>query len=314
MGQVSFQFVLILILLKYFYKFNFPLNISLIIFKEFIHDVRNFAWTTSITNVLNWLLYQLPRILLAYYMGLEAFGYFVAGYMIAVYLFAGLEAVLNSYFLTNFYRKCEKEENSNAWSEYFFFILIFSIIFLTLFIFVSGFLSRIIISDNYLASMIFIYFGLACEFLRLVGSTFIIAGQFLVKPEITFKPMIFSIVIMLTGLLLFNFFYDFNFLLSLTIIFGSLVLYPIFSYFLIVKNYSKLDIRSYFNDIILMTSISACFLISYFIAAQLISFSFINILFIDVMFLILFLLSVIKILKVKIFKEINIWKLFSNYD
>ena len=122
LGQVSFQFVLILILLKYFYKFNFPLNISLIIFKEFIHDVRNFAWTTSITNVLNWLLYQLPRILLAYYMGLEAFGYFVAGYMIAAYLFAGLEAVLNSYFLTNFYRKCEKEENSNAWSEYFFYI------------------------------------------------------------------------------------------------------------------------------------------------------------------------------------------------
>ena len=129
LGQVSFQFILILILLKYFYKFNFSLNISLIIFKEFIHDVRNFAWTTSITNVLNWLLYQLPRILLAYYMGLEAFGYFVAGYMIAAYLFAGLEAVLNSYFLTNFYRKCEKEENSNAWSEYFFYILIFSIIF-----------------------------------------------------------------------------------------------------------------------------------------------------------------------------------------
>tara|TARA_B100000989_G_scaffold289474_1_gene261396 strand:+ start:16940 stop:18373 length:1434 start_codon:yes stop_codon:yes gene_type:complete len=314
LGQVSFQFILILILLKYFYKFNFSLNISLIIFKEFIQDVRNFAWTTSITNVLNWLLYQLPRILLAYYMGLEAFGFFVAGYMIAAYLFAGLEAVLNSYFLTNFYRKCEKEENSNAWSEYFFYILIFSIIFLTLFIFVSGLLSRIIISDNYLESMNFIYFGLACEFLRLVGSTFIIAGQFLVKPEITFKPMTFSIIIMLTGLLLSNFLYGFNFILSLIIIFGSLFSYQIFSYFLIVKNYSKLDIRIYFNDIILMTSISACFLISYFIAAQLVSFSFINILFIDVMFLIFFLLSVIKILKVKIFKEINIWKLFSNYD
>ena len=163
-------------------------------------------------------------------------------------------------------------------------------------------------------SMNFIYFGLACEFLRLVGSTFIIAGQFLVKPEITFKPMTFSIIIMLTGLLLFTFFYDFNFILSLTIIFGSLFSYLIFSYFLIVKNYSKLDIKSYFKDIVLIASISASFLISYFIVAQLISFSFIDILFIDAMFLIFFLLSVIKILKAKIFKEIDIWKLFSNYD
>ena len=51
-------------------------------------------------------------------MGLEAFGYFVAGYMITAYLFAGLEALLNSYFLTISIESV-KEENSNAWSEYF---------------------------------------------------------------------------------------------------------------------------------------------------------------------------------------------------
>ena len=190
LGQVIFQ----LIFSMYLYKQNFNTaseNITLQYFKNFLKEGYQFISITGLISILCWALWQSPKVLYSNIFDTVNFGVFMAGFVLAAYVCAGFETLVNMYAQTFFYRKFDpaSDEHDGAWVLYlyrivFCFSAIFAIILpildqVAIFIFV----------DAYSDSRKYLLLGLICEYLRIVGGCFIVSGQYTHRPQMNIIPL-----------------------------------------------------------------------------------------------------------------------------
>ena len=242
-GQVIFQCIFAFVLyIYYFYSNKNHLSVDYI--KTFFKESYKFITITSLVSVLCWVLYQSPKVLYSNIFDPTTFGVFMAGFIFAAYVFGALETLVNNFAQTFFYRDFDpkSEKYIGAWSLYLFRILFcFSAIFIIITP-VFDQLSIYIFTDEYLDSRKYLFLGMICEYLRVIGGCFIISGQYTQKPEINILPLIASSFFIAISVFIMKFFLDFN-------LFTIVCVLPIgFILYLVLANYSTRKYKSLAYD------------------------------------------------------------------
>ena len=156
-----------------------------------LKQVFLFAWPISLAVGLTWVQSQSYRFLVEAKLGADQLGLFVAGYSVSAGVLAAFEAVLQAYFLPDFYREVAKEDGpsqSQAWNHYA--GAVFPSMFLTA-AFVGLFarpLSVILLGARFHDVAMFTVFGAAAELARVFAGTYGLVAHARMKTHMLLIP------------------------------------------------------------------------------------------------------------------------------
>jgi hypothetical protein len=139
-----------------------------------------FAWPVSIAVACSWLHFQGYRFVLADAVGLEALGFFVAGYGIAASLFAALEQILTTWFMPRFYRQVNQETqavSASAWARYASSVLPLSVLALAALVGMSDVLVQWMLGPAFQNTQQYVRWGALAEWTRVVAGIYVLVAH-----------------------------------------------------------------------------------------------------------------------------------------
>lgn len=243
-GQVVFQCIFAFFLYLYYFRSNSN-ALSIDFIKNFFNESYKFLTITSLVSILCWVLYQSPKVMFSNIFDPSTYGVFMAGFVLAAYVFGALETLVNNFAQTFFYREFDpkSEKHEGAWPLYLYRMLFcFSAIFIII-IPLFDQVAIFIFTNEYLDSRKYLFLGMICEYLRVIGGCFIISGQYIQKPGVNMLPLIASSSFIGISIFIMKFFLDLN-------LFYIVCVMPIgFVLYLVLANYSTRKYKSLAYDL-----------------------------------------------------------------
>ncbi len=199
--------------------------------------IKFFGVLSSISGF-SWVMFQAPKAFLGMQLDTQEFGILIAGLTFSMYLLSGCENLINTYALTNFYRKCSKTGPEKAWKEYFIYVYKFTLMGSILALFFLDLTKNLILTDEFVKAQKFIYIGIIIEAVRIISTSTFIVAQAMSRPSFVFFCQVFASIWFL-AIILYLFFTNIiyeNF--TILFVFSSSLLYLIIFFLGAYKKYS----------------------------------------------------------------------------
>lgn len=247
-GQIVIQIILIFFVLQRYSAFKSKLQFTRII--KFLNLHISFLKHLPLISILIWLAFSMPRFYIESRYGADYFGIFIAGYILAFYLMAGIEQINLTLIYPKFYRETGSEnadEKVKSYSIFFKYLFSTSLIFLAIVFTWKYWIEKFLLPD-YENIMNYFIFGLICEFFRIISTSITNASHLRMIPKETIIPLLasvcFSLLILLTEKYLLFFIIPVSFLA------------PIVIYLLSKQNFKLLKLNSIVSDLFKIIALS----------------------------------------------------------